>query len=235
MPIGERPLLEYWLETLHLTKVHKVLVNLHHHAELVEIFLSRPRFSGWVSSVYEPELLGTAGTLKANRAFFHKHTTLLVHADNWCQCDFGDFLKYHHERRPEHCPITMMTFESLAPESCGIVETDAEGVVLAFHEKVAIPPANRANGAVYLLEPEVLEWIEEQPGVSDFSTEVLPHFMGRIATWHNTGIHRDIGSIQMLRLAQNDPKPPAYWSEPDLWQQHFLTHPIHQQISGDRL
>jgi len=129
----------------------------------------------------------------------------------------------------------MMTFESPTPENCGIVETDAEGVVHAFHEKVPNPPGNRANAAVYLLESEVLEEIEEKPGISDFSTEVLPNFMGRIATWHNTGIHRDIGSVQMLQLAQNDPKPPAYWSEPDLWQQNFLTHPIHQQISGDRL
>ena len=33
MPIGERPLLEYWLETLYLTDISEVLVNLRHHSE----------------------------------------------------------------------------------------------------------------------------------------------------------------------------------------------------------
>mgnify|MGYP001989656951 CR=1 FL=1 len=97
-------------------------MNLHHHAQLVENFLSRPRFSGWVSSVYESELLGTAGTLEANRAFFQEHTTLLVHADNWCQCDFTRFLNFHRNHRPENCPITMMTFKTPTPRSCGIVD-----------------------------------------------------------------------------------------------------------------
>jgi len=231
MPIGERPLLEYWLETLHSAKVKKVLVNLHHHAQLVENFLSRPRFYGWVSSVYESELLGTAGTLEANRAFFQGHTTLLVHADNWCQCDFYDFLNYHKNHRPEYCSITMMTFESPTPETCGIVETDAEGVVFAFHEKSKNPPGSLANCAVYLLEPEVLKWIEKNPDISDFSTEVLPHFMGSIATWNNCGIHRDIGALPMLQLAQSDTQPTSCWLETDTWQKKFLSKPIHRQLA----
>ena len=92
MPIGDRPLLEYWLETLYLTNVNGVLVNLHHHSEIVQDFLNRSRFEGWVSSVSEESLLGTAGTLRANKVYFKNSTTLLVHADNWCQCDFADFL-----------------------------------------------------------------------------------------------------------------------------------------------
>ena len=44
-----------------------------------------------------------------------------------------------------------MTFRSETPETCGIVELDAEGVVVGFHEKVANPPSNLANGAIYIL------------------------------------------------------------------------------------
>ena len=230
MPIGERPLLEYWLETLYSSDVGEVLVNLHHHSEKVQEFLNRPRFHKWVSSVIEETLLGTAGTLKANREYFQDCTTLLVHADNWCQCDFADFLYYHRKHRPKHCSITMMTFESPTPETCGIVEIDDDGVVLAFHEKSNNPPGNQANGAVYLLEPEILKWILENPSISDFSTEVLTHFIGSIATWHNQGIHRDIGALPMLKLAQSDPKPTSCWEPKDAWQTKFLNHPIHKQI-----
>ena len=194
MPIGDRPLLEFWLQTLHEAGIRKVMVNLHYHVEKVEEFLQRPQFRGWVDSTYEENLLGTAGTLFANKSYFEDCTILLVHADNWCQCDFSDFLDFHQLLRPDHCPITMMTFESPTPETCGIVETNADGVVLAFHEKSNNPPGNQANGAVYLLEPEVLKWIEEIPDISDFSTEVLPHFIGRIATWNNSAIHKDIGA-----------------------------------------
>ena len=70
MPIGERPLLEHWLETLYSINVREVLVNLHHHSEIVKEFLNRPRFKGWVRPVYEETLLGTAGTLRANKDFF---------------------------------------------------------------------------------------------------------------------------------------------------------------------
>ena len=231
MPIGERPLLEYWLETLHSANIKEVIVNIHHHSRIVKGFLNRPRFEGWVNSVYEETLLGTAGTLRANKDFFQECATLLVHADNWCQCDFTDFLNFHHKHRPEHCSITMMTFESPTPETCGIVETNTDGVVLAFHEKLNNPPGNQANGAVYLLEPEVLNWIDEHTEIHDFSTEVIPHFMGNIATWNNNGIHRDIGALSMLRLAQSDKHPSSLWPDTDHWQRTFLSHPIHKQIA----
>ena len=233
MPIGERPLLEYWLETLWQSGVREVLVNLHYLPTVVEEFLARPRFQGWVNSVRETELLGTAGTLRANVDFFRGCTVLLVHADNWCQCQFRDFLDFHLEERPTSTSMTMMTFDTDSPQSCGIIETDAQGVVQVFHEKVAEPPGTRANAAVYLLEPGVLQWMEQHPEISDFSTQVLPNYMGQIATWHNAQIHRDIGTIETLQQAQLDPKPDSVWGEMDAWQKWFLQHPIHLQLKAD--
>ena len=55
--------------------------------------------------------------------------------------------------------------------------------------------------------------------------------MGHIVTWNNCGIHRDIGALPMLRLAQSDPKPISCWKETDAWQKKFLLNPIHQQIA----
>jgi mannose-1-phosphate guanylyltransferase len=226
MPIGGRPLLEYWLQTVHSAGIKNVLVNTHFHAHHVKSFLQRERFKDWVNTVHEDNLLGTAGTLRANADFFRGTTTLLVHADNWCQCDFGAFVHYHVNQRPAHCLITMMTFDTDSPQSCGIVEIDHLGVVKAFHEKVAAPPGIRANAAIYLLEPELIDWLEFHPGLSDFSTEVLLHFIGRIATWHNTDIHRDIGALSSLRAAQLDPIPQLYWPEVDEWQKSFQSSPF---------
>ena len=230
MPIGQRPLLDYWLETLYLLGIEDVLVNLHHHSPIVEEFLLRERFSNWVNYVYEEELLGTAGTLIANKDFFEGATVLLIHADNWCQCNFKSFLDYHMNSRPKHSSISMMTFETDTPESCGIVEVDRENLVTNFFEKVSNPPSNLANAAIYLLEPEVLCWLEENQDCTDFSTQVLPEFINRIATWHNEEIHRDIGVLPNLRRAQLDSLPSSIWTKDDDWQKSFLKHPIHNVI-----
>lgn len=230
MPIKDRPLLEYWLCILSRNDINQVFVNIHHHRKKVESFLARDQFKSWVSGIYEPELLGTAGTIRENADYLKNRTVLLVHADNWCQCNFNRFLDYHRVYRPAGTVMTMMTFRTMSPETCGVVELDEKGIVQGFHEKVENPPGNLANGAVYLLEPEIIDWITKQKSATDFSTDVLPNFVGRIATWENTKIHRDIGVRQSLMSAQKDPQPELCWPETDNWLSVFQDNPIHDRL-----
>ena len=231
MPIKNRPLLEYWLGILHKTDIDNVLVNTHYYSEYVVDFLQQSQFKDWVHSVYEENLLGTAGTLRENADFFQNSTVMLAHADNWTCCDFSNFLSYHHNQRPKGTVITMMTFNCPNPLSCGIVELDKNGIVVGFHEKVQNPPGRLANAAVYLIEPEVIEWIENNPEITDFSTEVIPQFMGRISAWENKNIHRDIGTIKILKEAQMDKCETPPWTEESSWQQDFLSNSIHKLIA----
>lgn len=159
--------------------------------------------------VYEEKLLGTAGTLKKNRNFFGNESVMLIHADNLSLFDVGDFIQKYKERAPE-ISITMMIFSTSTPESCGIVELDERGVVQELYEKAHNPPGNLANGAVYILSPEVLNFIDSLGKETiDFSTEVLPKFLGRINTYHNNIYHRDIGTVESLKKAQKE-FPPIY-------------------------
>ena len=97
----------------------------------------------------------------------------------------------------------MLTFSTRTPSKCGIVEIDSDGVVKAFHEKVSNPPGNRANGAVYVFDQELIEeLVELGPRISDFSTQVLPALVGRIHTWHTTSRYLDIGTPDSLLEAQ---------------------------------
>ena len=100
-----------------------------------------------------------------------------------------------------------------------------------FHEKIKNPPSKLANAAVYLIETEVIEWIINHPEVTDFSTEVVPEFIGKIATWENLKIHRDIGTINELKKAQMDNCENLIWSYDSSWQQNFLSKPIHKLIN----
>jgi mannose-1-phosphate guanylyltransferase len=230
MPIQGKPLLEYWLGILQKSGVNDILVNTHHLSEQVENFIQQSQFDNWVKSTYEIDLLGTAGTIRKNIEFCKDSAILLIHADNWVCCDFTDFLDYHYHKRPGNTVMTMMTFTCPNPSSCGIVELDKKGVVIGFYEKVNNPPGKLANAAVYLIEPEVIKWISSHPGVNDFSTEVLPNFLGKIATWKNQGIHKDIGTIEMLKEAQIDKCDQPIWSEDSLWQQEFLKNPVHKMV-----
>lgn len=195
VPINGKPLLEYWIELLCNGGVKPILVNLHYLADKVRDYIVASRFKDVISTVYEEELLGTAGTLLKNRKFFNNETLMLIHADNLSKFDVGAFIE-HHKGRPAYCEITMMTFAASSPESCGIVELDEHGVVQAFHEKVNNPPCNLANGAVYIIEPSIFEFLEDlNKETIDFSTEVLPHYIGRIFTFYNDVYHRDIGTM----------------------------------------
>lgn len=209
--IGGQPLLGRWLRQLETAGCEAVLVNTHHLAQQVENFLlgwrqaqeAGSRSAGMtVISVHEPELLGTAGTLLANRQFFAGATGLLIHADNAMADDFSGLLAAHRQR-PAECLLTMLTFRTDQPRSCGIVATDPRGVVTAFHEKVADPPGNHANGALYGFDPDFLEVVGAMdPRPSDFSTEVIPTLMGRIQTWQTHSPYLDIGTPAALEAAQ---------------------------------
>jgi len=229
MPIGNIPLLEIWLDQLKNISITQVLVNLHYKKEEVESFLRRDKFRNWVSSVYEEKLLGTAGTLAENYLFFLNKTVFLAHSDNLCVCDFKSFFKYHFHERPKGTSITMMTFKTNTPESCGIVEHDKEGIVRNFHEKVKNPPGNLANAAIYLLEPEVIDWIHSQRNITDFSNQVLPAWVGKIATWENKNVMVDIGTPETLIASQNIDLSNLNTNKDD-WTINFRLHPIHNLI-----
>jgi len=190
--------------------VERILINTHYLAPLVQRYLEKSTWMPWVTLVYEASLLGTGGTLLGNREFFGDGPMLVAHADNLTIFDTGDFMR-SHASRPTNTLMTMMVFEADDPKSCGIVELDGRGVVQAFHEKVAVPPGNLANAAVYIFESMVFDMLESQ-GKSeiDLSTEIIPHLMGRINTYKTARYHRDIGTIASWREANKSfPLMPA--------------------------
>jgi len=202
--INGRPLLDYWVELLSKGGITEILVNLHHLPEAVEAYVASCAYPVKITTVFEDHLLLTGGTLLKNRAFFQNEPAMLIHADNLSCFDVRAFTERFFDRDKD-IDITMMTFHTDAPEACGVVELDEKGVVWAFHEKIKAPPGNLANAAAYILAPAVFDFIASLgKQVIDFSTEVLPNFIGRINTFHNDIYHRDIGTVKSLLLARRE-------------------------------
>jgi mannose-1-phosphate guanylyltransferase len=203
VPIKGKPLLDIWFERLSQAGIGPFLVNTHYLAEQVEAFIEASHYRDRVRLVHEHALRGTAGTLIENLDFFQGQDGMLIHADNYCLADFTAFERAHLNRPPE-CLMTMMTFRTADPSSCGIVELDDRGVVIGFHEKVAKPPGNLANGAVYILSSDLVNRLgTELHTVKDFSTEVLHQFVRRIFTYRTSEMFLDIGMPETYEKANN--------------------------------
>lgn len=202
MPVDGLPLLDYWITNCKNAGIDEIFINSHWHANIVEQYLARPAYAGYVKNIFEEHLLGTAGTLKKNIDIFRGEAVLIAHADNLLSINILDFIDFHTKERVKSCPISMMTFETLEPQNCGIVSLDKAGTVTAFFEKTKEFHGNLANGAVYIFEAEILEWVI-QNNISDISLELIPEYVGRIAAWQNLGAHIDIGTIENLKYSQN--------------------------------
>jgi mannose-1-phosphate guanylyltransferase len=200
--IQGKPLLAYWLETLLPNGIERVLINKHYLPDAVDTFVKQSNWVNKIDMVYEPMLLGTGGTVLRNLNYFSDGPFMVAHADNLTRFEVDKFIDAH-KNRASGTEITMMTFKTDAPQSCGIVELDYRGVVQQFHEKVANPLGNLANAAVYIFEPTVINFLAELgQDVIDISIEVLPAYLGRIQTFLNDDYHRDIGTPESLALAE---------------------------------
>ncbi|QCI63178.1 nucleotidyltransferase family protein [Phreatobacter stygius] len=207
VPVHGKPLLGYWLEHLFAGGIERVLINTHWLALPVRDYVAASPWRSRIDLVHEEELLGTGGTVLANRDWLNGAPFLLAHADNLTDFDVSTFRR-RHEDRPKGCAMSMLAFRTDDPRSCGVLELDAACVLQAFHEKVPDPPGNLANAAVYICEPEIAEFIASlgKP-IVDFSTEVIPRFIGETLAVETSGYHRDIGSPASLKAAEREYRP----------------------------
>jgi len=203
VPIQGQPLLGIWLARLSAAGCGPFLVNTHYKAEQVAAFIEAGPYRAHVALAHEKMLLGTAATLLRHLDFFGEGDGLLIHADNYCLANFEDFLAAHR-RRPAGCLMSMMTFRTDDPSSCGIVTLDERNVVIGFEEKPSRPNGNLANGAVYILSAELRAQLRRSmPGVTDFSTEVLPGLLGKINSYETSAPLIDIGTPKSYAKAND--------------------------------
>lgn len=202
VPINGRTLLSYWLDALCEAGVRDIRINTHHLPEPVREFISQENARGryTITESYELELLGSAGTVTANRDLADgADAVLLIYADNLSEVDLTDLMRFHHSHDD---PFTMMLFHAPDPSACGIVELDADQRVIAFEEKPAQPRSDLANAGVYVASGDAYREIADM-GAFDLGHDVLPRFVGRTHGYVLEGYHRDIGTHEALADAES--------------------------------
>jgi mannose-1-phosphate guanylyltransferase len=201
LPIGGTTLLDMWLDAFDRAGVSEVLVNTHYFADQVERHLDARNRPPAVRTTYEVELLGSAGTLMANRDWVEGESFFLAcNADNLTDFDLGTLIDAHL-RAGEMATLTL--FRASDPRACGIVQLDECGRMIEFAEKPALPKGNLANAGMYAFSPAAIDQCPK--GIPrDIGYHLLPGLVGKAHAVVIDSFFRDIGTIDGYREAGQD-------------------------------
>ncbi len=204
VPIQGIPLLDIWLEALAKAGIEEVLLNLHYLPGKVEDHLRARTAPVRVVTSFEPELLGSAGTLRANRDWVGDDERFVVcYADNLTDFEVGSLVSFHRERG---ATASLALFRAPDPSACGIVELDDTGRVTGFEEKPRHPVSDLANAGIYVFESAVLGEIPG-PAPKDIGFDLLPRLIDRAWGLPIEGYFRDIGTVEAYQRAQLEWNP----------------------------
>jgi mannose-1-phosphate guanylyltransferase len=198
LAIGGRPLLDIWLDAFDRAGVDEVLVNLHHLPDVVQRHIAARSGPPSVRTFFEAELLGSAGTLLANRKWVEDEELFLAcYADNLTDFDLRSLIDAH---RQHGTVATLAVFHSENPSAGGVVELDAADRVTGFVEKPSEPVSDLTNAGMYAFHPRVLDDIDG-PRPRDIGYDLLPRLVGRARAVLVEGYFRDIGTSDAYRRA----------------------------------
>ena len=199
LPIRGTPMLQIWLQTCKSFGIRDVLVNLHSHADVVRQFLQSNSSGIRVHISEEPELLGSAGTVRANREWVAAEKYFWIFYADVLNCvDLDAMIRLHRRQKPV---ATLGLYRVPDPARCGIATVDANGIIQEFVEKPGHPTSNLAFSGLMIASSEFIDQIPSQTPV-DIGFHVLPRLCGRMIGFPIDDYLIDIGTIENYKLAQ---------------------------------
>ncbi len=205
LPIRGVPILGIWLDLCRQYGIDEVLVNTHAHGSTIKRYLEENSRGLRVRVTEEATLLGSAGTLSANRDWAASEDLFWVfYGDVLTNTNLGRMLEFHRERGQL---ATLGFYEVPNPERCGILTVDERGIVREFIEKPARPSSHLAFSGLFIGTPPVFDLIPRAIP-SDIGFHVLPKLIGRMAAFPIADYLVDIGTPETYLLAQQT------WPEP---------------------
>ncbi|MCA9312484.1 MAG: HAD-IIIA family hydrolase [Phycisphaerales bacterium] len=203
IPVAGRPIIDYWIRALADAGVRDVLINTHHLPDQVRAWMAKvnDRIGMHIHEAYEPELLGSAGTLAHNGEFAaDADEVIIIYADNFSDVDLRAMLDFH---RAHDDPFTMLLFHAPNPRACGIAELDRDQRIVSFIEKPEAPKSDLANAGVYIVDRDAWQEMVDAHAF-DLGHDVLPKFVGRMRGYAGADYHLDVGTHEAYERVQQD-------------------------------
>ena len=205
-PIFDRPFLHYQLDVLaRLPEIDEVILSLNYQPEAVERAAAERGAGGpRIRCLVEPRPLGTGGAVR----FAAPHldgTVVVFNGDVLTSIDLRAVVDLHRSRRAR---ATVVLTPVADPSAYGLVETDADGNVLAFREKPDPDQitCDTINAGIYVLEPDTFDRIP--PGVKySIERSYFPSLVERgekFVAYVERGYWMDIGTVEKYVQAHRD-------------------------------
>jgi NDP-sugar pyrophosphorylase family protein len=167
VPVANRPVMSYAIETLARFGIKDIVVSLFHSAALIESYFGDgSRWGVSLDYVLQREPWGTAGALCWAKNTLHEYF-LVVPAESIFELDIEALIDHHHSRQDIG---TVVVHEINIERTHESKSTKNEGTTL-FPEDIAVGQTLCETG-VYVFQPEVLDFI---PARSKF--EISDHLL----------------------------------------------------------
>jgi len=199
VPIRGRPLLDIWLDLCAHSGITEVLINLHAHSETVERHLQQSGSPVEVCLVREEQLLGSAGTVAANRAWVGSDPAFwILYSDVLTSTNLNRMSEFHSSHG---AVATLGLYQVSDPSRCGVAVMDPGGVIIDFEEKPQAPRSNWVFSGLILADRRLFDAIP--PHIpADLAFHVLPLLVGKMRGYPIADYLLDIGTISNYQEAQ---------------------------------
>lgn len=172
-PVANLPLMDWPLMNLSKGGVDTAILAVNYMAEAIVRYLGPTKYDLGIIYSREQRPLGTGGPLiKAKDLLNEDEPFLVLNGDVVTDLDIRRLIEFHREKKGL---ATIALVQVPDPTRYGSVEKDWEGHVVDFVEKPepGKAPSNLINAGVYVLEPQVLDYIQDGRAVS-IEREVFP-------------------------------------------------------------
>lgn len=169
-PLGEKTLIEHAINLFKRFDVKQIIISAGSHLETIREVLGDGKPLG-VSITYleEKRALGTAGSIKLAREHL-TNTFFVSNVDDLKELNLLDMFVFHSEHR-SIATIALKTVPD--PSKYGVANMTGNHIV-SFVEKPQKnnAPSNLVNAGLYVMEPEILDYIPE--GFATLENDVFP-------------------------------------------------------------
>ncbi len=170
VPVVNRPLIDYVIETIKNSGYHEIIVTLNYFQSHIKTHLKHTDLN--IKYLIESRPMGTAGgVMKALK--YIDDTFFVLSGDVLIDLDLNKLLKFHREKKAI-ATIVLTTVDD--PTNYGITVLDENDQIIKFLEKPSPKEvfSKMVNTGTYVLEPEVFNYIKNEKGEIDFSKDLFP-------------------------------------------------------------
>lgn len=158
--------------------------------------------------------LGTADAITQNIDFLDSvdpEYVLILSGDHIYKMNYDKMLTYHKEKNAD-ATIAVLEVPLKEASRFGIMNCDAQDVIVEFEEKPKKPKSNLASMGIYIfsyqtLRKYLLEDLKNEKSNHDFGKDIIPAYLNdkkKLVAYRFKGYWKDVGTIDSLWEANMD-------------------------------